>query len=630
MILDLILISALSHYTGDSALHDSVSIVAVEDRMSDEKNTRHINLNLIDIFEVSEEDAFTKEEVLRYPASFADPGRLALFSSSVFSPDDQANHVSVRGCHPYQNKWFLEGVEVLNPNHLENAGTFSDKPGASGGGVNLFSTLVMERSRFMKGVLPASLNNVTGGAFDVSLREGTSDSIRHVLQASLLGLETMSEGPIANKFSYLAHFRYSTVGLLSMAGVNFGNEKINYFDGSAVVGYRSGITRAKLFFIAGRSSNLHEPVDDSLEISTFKDFQKIRYDSRTVISGADFTRRITLNTDLSVTAAYSYKLNERSESGLYNSPTHDKEQKDLYSWKVSGRTFRNRFVFKYGITGNHYDHKHLAFPFVSAENSYGRITLVGGLSSSFGSANHVNPRAGISFKANHRNIFSFKAGTRTQVFMPSVFESRPELLRSKDAEFTYQFILRQGTFRATGFRQTVLNGKTESSLFYLNSSGVELTTEYTFGSFNILFTASVFEVSDAGSTIENELFDYGFGGNFYIGKQFTLNTKRTLTLDLRTHYHAGGYQQVIDGSASHFSGTTVFLTEIYRLPSYFRTDLRVSLITKSRKTGILFLDIQNVSDKKNISANFFDPYQNRVIQKEQLGIIPVLGYRIDL
>ncbi|MDF1865514.1 MAG: carboxypeptidase-like regulatory domain-containing protein, partial [Saprospiraceae bacterium] len=64
----------------------------------------------------------TVEETFRFPATFNDPVRLAMSYPGVVSLNDQANGISIRGNSPNAMQWRLEGVEIVNPNHLSNAG----------------------------------------------------------------------------------------------------------------------------------------------------------------------------------------------------------------------------------------------------------------------------------------------------------------------------------------------------------------------------------------------------------------------------------------------------------------------------------------------------------------------------
>ncbi|MFM8347456.1 MAG: carboxypeptidase regulatory-like domain-containing protein, partial [Bacteroidota bacterium] len=113
----------------------------------------------------------TIEKTLRMPANFFDPLRLTSVLPAVSSGNDQANGISFRGYSPNGLLWRLEGMDIVNPNHLANAGTLSDRPVANGGGVSILSAQVLDRSEFHYGILPASAGNALSGMLDMSLRK---------------------------------------------------------------------------------------------------------------------------------------------------------------------------------------------------------------------------------------------------------------------------------------------------------------------------------------------------------------------------------------------------------------------------------------------------------------------------
>jgi hypothetical protein len=39
------------------------------------------------------------------------------------------------------------------------------------------------------------------------------------------------------------------------------------------------------------------------------------------------------------------------------------------------------------------------------------------------------------------------------------------------------------------------------------------------------------------------------------------------------------------------------------------------------------IDIQNVANYQNVAFNYYDAFQNKIITKYQLGMIPMLNYR---
>ena len=74
----------------------------------------------------------TVEETRRFPATFYDPARLSTAFAGVVNDNDQANGLVVRGNSPNSLIWRLEGLDIVNPNHTSNAGTFSDRPTRNG------------------------------------------------------------------------------------------------------------------------------------------------------------------------------------------------------------------------------------------------------------------------------------------------------------------------------------------------------------------------------------------------------------------------------------------------------------------------------------------------------------------
>jgi hypothetical protein len=63
---------------------------------------------------------------------------------------------------------------------------------------------------------------------------------------------------------------------------------------------------------------------------------------------------------------------------------------------------------------------------------------------------------------------------------------------------------------------------------------------------------------------------------------------------------------------------------------YFRVDLRLSFRkNKPNYTRTFAIDIQNLTGQQNEAYMYYDFQQAKVVTKYQLGIIPVLVYRID-
>ncbi|MFK7932275.1 MAG: carboxypeptidase-like regulatory domain-containing protein, partial [Saprospiraceae bacterium] len=112
----------------------------------------------------------TVEETRRFPATFFDPARLAASYAGVVNANDQANALIIRGNSPASNNWQIAGAEIVNPNHTPNAGTFSDRPTFTGGGVNILSAQMLDNSTLLTGAFPVQYGNALGGILDMNFR----------------------------------------------------------------------------------------------------------------------------------------------------------------------------------------------------------------------------------------------------------------------------------------------------------------------------------------------------------------------------------------------------------------------------------------------------------------------------
>ncbi|HMN06503.1 MAG TPA: carboxypeptidase-like regulatory domain-containing protein [Flavobacteriales bacterium] len=264
---------------------------------------------------------FTVEQSLRWAATFFDPGRMAGALPGVAVVNDEANHLSIRGNSPNANAWLLEGAEITSPNHTGNAATPSDLPTLTGGGVNMLSAQMLGTSRLLDGVLPMAYNNAVGGILDMRLRDGNRDRQEWTVQAGLLGLDLSTEGPLGadKRASFLANYRYSTVGLLSQMGVDLGDEDITYQDLSFNVALPLG-KRGNLhvFGVGGTSSNLFKAVHDTATWEVDKDNRNIDYSSRIGVIGVRMAAPLGKGSSLRSVVAWSGSDQQRREERLRN------------------------------------------------------------------------------------------------------------------------------------------------------------------------------------------------------------------------------------------------------------------------------------------------------------------------
>lgn len=166
--------------------------------------------------------------------------------------------------------------------------------------------------------------------------------------------------------------------------------------------------------------------------------------------------------------------------------------------------------------------------------------------------------------------------------------------------------------------------------------GIELTLEqFTHNNLYFLLSGSVY--NSVYKTQEDTWRNTRFNGNanlsFTGGKDFVMRKNRTLGLNARSIYSGGLRTTPINVEESILKGETVLYEDRAfedQNPAYFRTDIRISLKRNNPKsTHTLALDIQNVSNRKNIFGKYFEPLNGKIITAYQTPLIPVLSYKIE-
>jgi hypothetical protein len=269
------------------------------------------------LLQITGKSTIDRAEALSLPAMFFDPGRVAATKPGMIQTNDGINGLSIHGLHPELVQWRVHGLEVVNPNHLPNAGTLTDRASQGAGGAFIISSQALGASQLYTGAMPMGVGDAVAGVLDLQLRQGDTKTKR-TLQVGLIGLDAAIEGPIGrgSRASYLFNYRYSTVGLLSKLGVSFGGEKIAFQDLNANLVFPTQRGNIKVFALLGQSTNVFKG-DTSVEVKRAKDFTNIDFESRTGIVGIHALNRLKQNLSLEYGTALSQQKNTRQEEQLY-------------------------------------------------------------------------------------------------------------------------------------------------------------------------------------------------------------------------------------------------------------------------------------------------------------------------
>ncbi|WP_229203376.1 TonB-dependent receptor [Dyadobacter jejuensis] len=648
-------------------------------------------------YPLSSVQEITTEQTLRYAATYLDPARVATSFAGVATANDQANGLVIRGNAPNHMQWRLEGVEIVNPNHLSNAGTFSDRATTTGGGVNILSTQLMGNSYFMNGAFPATYGNALSGVMDLRLRNGNNEKREYTVQAGLIGFDVAAEGPFSknSKASYLINYRYSFTGLLSAMGVSFGGEDNRFQDLSFNLNFPTQKAGTfTVFGMGGISSNTFKADTDSTTWEFQKDGQNIYFKNKMgavgithsmplndrnaiktaiVASGLTTTRDAAWVDPVQQTERY-YENDGLSKSRVSLSSIWSSRLSTAVKLKAGGFVTLqdDRLDSKAPVGGGDpidFQLKGLILqPFASINWQLApRWSTELGLHYLYYSKSKegsVEPRAAISYQMNPANQLRLSYGLQSQLPLPQTYLAGRSYGRTIGVSKSHQVVLaytlqlpQSSSLKLEAYWQHLfdipVNSQVPNSFSALNAMesvvaqplantgvgrniGLEATWQkYLTDELYFIVAGSLYESTYQGSdqVWRSTRFDGRHTFSFTGGKEFATKTNRTWGVNLKALWIGGFRDTPIDAQASAISGQTVYLEDqafSIKLKDYFRPDLRVYL--KRSKVGYnstWSLDLQNVMSVKNQAYSYYDSYQKRVVLRDQLGLIPVLSYRVQ-
>lgn len=655
---------------------------------------------------------FTVEETQRYAATYYDPARLAASFPGVTTTSDESNNIVVRGNSPNGILWRMEGVDIVNPNHTPNAGTFSDRISPNGGGVIILSTQLLANSAFYTGAFDANYGNALSGVFDVNLRPGNNENFEFIFQPSLIGIDAAVEGPINKEkgSSFLANYRYSTVGFLTSIGLELTPEEINYQDLSFNVTLPT--EKAGTFTIFGMGglsiTRYDAPREDSLRLESRDRFDidfysnmgavgathqlvignKTLWKSSLALSGIESQRIGDYVTDdfqtiraekdyllqrkISFTSNITHKLTEKSHirAGIFVTDLGYEIENSSYSLDSA-----NTETILASAGGN----SQLIQPYVNWNYQPSQKLEVNiGLHAMWFALNGssaLEPRASLTFRPTVKQRLSLAYGLHSQLQQLSTYfagvrqENGTTTFPNQELRFTrahhivlgyqYQFT-RSLSIRFEPYYQALFNVPvaTSSSPFsalnllegFITDSlentgtgqnyGIEVSLEKRIenGTY-FLISSSLYESTYIGSDgIER---DTRWNGNYLFsgtgGKEFERVTKKgkakSWGINLRAIYQGGLRYTPIDLDASIAQQTTVFdQSQAWgeKLPDYFRLDLRLSFKhQRPNMTRTFAIDILNLTNQENLAFRRFDIVQQAIVDKNSLGLFPLMSYRLE-
>lgn len=609
----------------------------------------------------------TEEQINRYAATYYDPARLITSSPDVAITNDQNNQISVRGLSPNYNTWRLEGAEIINPNHLSNAGTFLDQPSATGGGVNMLSAQMLSSSDFLYGSFENQFGNGIGGIFDMHMKNGNPNKKQYTAQASLIGFDLASEGPLKNgsPITYAVNYRYSFTGLLTNFGVDFGGESIGFqdlaFNITSPLGNR---TKLKIFGVGGLSFNdfEHQPFEKS---KVEKDRNDINYDNQTGIIGAKMSTGF-VNGNLNNTLVYSGYDNQRDQETF--GPNDDSNGLSTSHQSRSVLSFHSQYMYYFqrskltiGTMLNHYHWERVADSFNSNNYNqwyiqpYAQLTFsinnvlslnMGVTQNAVEAHQTIDPRLNLLLNLGMKSSLSAGIGSYSQLKNPfNYIFSNPYgnerwnngnygFIKSQRYTLGYQFENESfGLGAEAFFYQFPQVSKVSDGILAsaeASTYGVSLSAEQSFAKYYYYrLGGSLFQSTfdDGSNNHNNTKYNLSLSG----GKEWQRakgEKQKSFAANFKLLYQGGQYY---DGLPLYSNLTEfIYLIDAHRIDPFLRIDLRL-IWTRYRegRTSSISLDIQNVTNYQNESFRYYDNFTNSEESQYNLGLIPILTYRVE-
>lgn len=678
-----------------------ISVAGGKETLLDIAYDRNVGLPMLTIVNTASrrlpqplgEIPLTREQTLRFPATFFDPARLAMAYPGVMNNDDQANGLAIRGNSPASLRWRLEGVDIVNPNHLTNAGTFSDRPAAAAGGVLMFSAQLLDNSSLLTGSFPAAYGDALGGVMDMNLRNGNNRRHEFTAQAGLIGLDLAAEGPLSKegKNSYLVNYRYSTVGLLGQMGISFGDETIDFQDLSFKLHF-SGKNGGEwsLFGLGGLSKNVFEHKTDSAAIEQFKDFFDIDYKSKTGIIGLANRTPLGRRGSLKLAVAASGQTNTRTSfSNIYeeNDSNDDLSESKISGsaegayrlgaqWRLLGGVMLTRQYFRGASAAGAMPADVVAHRFLTTQpwidlhwqSRNEKTGLRLGLHSlmfPYKGKNAVEPRVVVTQTLAPRHRLALSCGLYSQIAPLWFPKANLDLQRAMHAglrhiwsagenwtvssEVFYQQVSEAGESGGMATAFSLLNENEYRALapmaVFYGGKGVNAGAEFNVGHYLsdgwfLLANLTLFKSEYKGSDLNwrPTRWDARHIANLTAGKEWQRDKRpgqvRSFGLNGRLGWSGGLRAMPVDAAASAAAGTTVFDESegfSVRQKDYFRLDLRVywKRSLSDRRNSIFAMDFQNATMQENIAYQYYDPFTKKVETKYQLGLIPNISWRLE-
>lgn len=635
---------------------------------------------------------FTVEETKRYPASINDPSRMVMSYAGVASGNDRDNEIIIRGNSPKGLLWMLEGIEIPSPNHYSNVGSSTGSvsmlnnailansdflTGAFPAGYGNASCGVFD-IRLRNGntekreyTLQAGFLGLEAGAEGPFIKGKGASYLFNYRYSTIAILDKLGYNAEGNAFPFFQDLSFKLF---------FPTKKAGIFTFHGLGGLST--------IVSQNSRNAKETFDYNLGVMGITHQYRITENTfiKSIISFTNKENLYTIKQKSSFTNPpyFHFSFIDQSVSASVNI-TSKLNQRNT----IKGGIVYNYYIYNYFAEDSYFysSYKRVSMDEEDNTNSSqlycswkyritNKISLVNGLhflQLDLNKHYSLEPRSAIKWQIGNTNTLALGFGIHSraepfQTYLDKTVTAGDTFSLNRDLDFTkarhyvlsYDKIITENLFlKFDVYYQQLYNVPTSANINSTYSSlnysggypegeltnkgtgenyGVELTIDKKFHrSYFFMITASVFESKyKASDGIErNTSYNTNYVSNIVLGKEFWIGKKKRniINTNIRANWTGGKPYTPIDLERSKYYGYEVLYTkEAYsaKTPDYYRIDLQIGYIHNHLKyNSELRLDIQNVTNRKNIFQIYYDAPSKQIKQTYQLGIIPALSYRIE-
>lgn len=590
----------------------------------------------------------------------------------VTTSSDLTNHLVVRGGNPSENLIRVEDVEVPNVSHIATQGE-------TGGAISLVNLDFVRDAEFFTGGFPAAYGGKLSSVLDIRLREGNRERLGGELELSMAGAGGGLEGPFLDgKGSWIAAYRKSYLELLKRSARLIAVPRYEDLHFKATFDL-SETQRLSWFFILGKSD---------VDIQWARNADRAVMDVQKLLTGftwkglwSSAASRVTLSHVLDLYRAQAWQgkpepvYNNQSregQSGVEATLDLGEDVQNSWSFGVNAHQSRFRyFILSDKWVGYSENEGRLIFLKEHSVNALRQAWRLGGylhrnqslgrpLEAKLGlraqrftltGASSVDPRFGITWHIGEKAAFHLSGGRYHQSPTYVLLTLDPanaslDDLRAWHLVLGYERRLGRSTrFLAEAYakdydkipireQERLSADNVFKNLGRRRVRGVDLFLEKrleegVFGSVLLSLARSV--ARDAQGVWYPD--DYDVPVRFLATGGMPLGSSGW-RLSGRWDYKAGRPYTFLpirpNGQGGYRLDPDFEVRNSVRYPPYHRLDLRVDRRLDFGGWGVsLFLEVENVYNRRNISAWNFDVPKGKLVGVEQFRRLIIVGILAD-